>query len=133
MTPEVEVLLAVDNETIRRRLAKMFRDADMALVLLGSSAEARHVSLKPSNFIILETNNDAAALVQIVNDLYRSNDTAGRALPIIAIVSRNTISQNPQLGFWCIDGHAAVECVWPTEDIDLHSLPAFVSRFEPDL
>ena len=58
--------------------------------------------------VILDTDEDVAWLVQLVNDFHRSPFYVGGTAPIVCMVSELTFNANRRLGAWLIGGSAAV-------------------------
>jgi tetratricopeptide (TPR) repeat protein len=62
--------------------------------------------------VLLDTEDDVAWMVQLVNDYHRSPFHSGGQTPIVCMVSEQTFTANPRLGVWLIGGSAAVFSVW---------------------
>jgi tetratricopeptide (TPR) repeat protein len=119
------IILAVDDEPLRARLAAILAAAGIEPAACGGSAEAvlTPASVADRALIVLETGDDVAHLVQIVNNLYRSPFHTAGGSQVICVVSALTFSRNQWLGFWLIDGHAALFAVWTPEMGEWERLP----------
>jgi TPR repeat len=128
----VQVVLAVDNVPLRARIRKILEGAGIVPAVLRDSREIRHLSPEQvaSAFIVLDTDDDVARLVQIVNDLYKLPYLGGRGSGacILCVVGTDAIERNESLSFWEIDGGAAVFSVWTREDGEFEMIPKLIER-----
>ena len=127
---QLKIILAVDDTTLRGQLTKSLTHDNFTLSVIDSST-LRHFSISDTDFILLETNDDIAALVQTVYELYKRTG-ANYTLPIMAIASDTVINHNPAVALWLIDNHAAVICLVPREAIDFKQLPTQLKLLTSD-
>jgi len=73
--------------------------------------------------LILETNDDVAALNQIVYDLHSRGFRH-----IVGVVSQDALDRNPALGLWAINGRAALDLLMVVEHDAFDRLPLFIER-----
>ena len=114
---EIEFVVAVDNEEIRDRVQQILRKAGTVPAVLGNSSAAYHLtpSQYVNGFIILETNDDIARLVQIVNDLHHSPYHPGGCVSRDVRRFRECSMLRSVALFWLIHGRAAVLFVYTPE------------------
>jgi hypothetical protein len=133
----VQVVLAVDSVPLRARIRKILEGAGIVPAVLRDSREIRHLSPEQvaSAFIVLDTDDDVARLVQIVNDLYKLPYLGGRGSGtcILCVVGTDAIERNESLSFWEIDGGAAVFSVWTREDGEFEMIPKLIERIASPL
>jgi hypothetical protein len=124
------IILAIDDEPLRARLAAVLGASGIEPAACGRSGEAitAPASVVERALIVLETADDVARMVQIVNDLYRSPFHTAGGSQVLCVVSPRTLSRNMWLGFWLIDGHAAVFGVWTPEMAEWERLPALAQE-----
>ena len=121
------VVLAIDKPELRERVSAALARENLSQCILASANELRWFPLAEDDFILLQTNDDIAKLMQIVYKLYKrleANDT----LPIMAYASAEAVRRNPAIAFWLIDNHAALICLVGTEDIGFERLPTIIKR-----
>jgi|SRR5579871_753871 len=127
-TSPIAVVLAVETIYVRERLALELTEAGIGCNTLGARYDAAGIELTPAQVLIVETGEDAAKLVQVVDTLYQQRDPLSQRPAIVGIVSREALQRNPALGFWLIDGQAALLCLWISEEIEYNNVPAFLRR-----
>jgi tetratricopeptide (TPR) repeat protein len=127
---EIEVVVAVDGDAARSRLEKTLKGMGLVPAIVGTSIEVYRLSPQQwmNALVILDTNDDVARLVQLINDLHRSPYHPGGGLPVICVVSSDTLQRNQSLGAWVIDGLAAVLAVWTRDGRDFEVLPGLIRR-----
>ena len=132
MSNALSFALAIDNVSLRERIEAKLHALNVMSIHSGEAVSAFRLSReeRANSVIFLETNDDAARLVQVVNDLHHSPYHEGGGLPVICIVSEKTFEQNMSLGFWLIQGHAAVISVQTSETVveNLRNMVAALSR-----
>jgi tetratricopeptide (TPR) repeat protein len=126
-------VLAVQNGTFREQLAALIKEIGFNLEVIGAPGAIRQLTCEQhaKSWVILDTEDDVASLVQLVNDYHRSPFHIGGTAAIICIVSEQAITENRSLSFWLVDGSAAVFSVWSRSSdfhLDLRSLFRFVSK-----
>lgn len=109
----VPFVLAIENETHRLQMVDIFAELGYQPEQVGSASLIYHLTREQfaNSWVILDTNDDIAWLVQAVNDYHRSPFHIGGGAPIFCIASSSAIEVNPRLAFWLIDGGAAVSGV----------------------
>lgn len=135
-TSLLPIVLAIDDADLRQQVEAALQQRNHAPERVGTSSETYYLtpSQHANALIMLETKDDTARLVQIVNDLYRSPYHPGGSVNVICIASEATLHQNLQLSWWLIDGHAAVFCVWARTWVftELDNLLRFLEQeYEP--
>ncbi|MDQ2733285.1 MAG: hypothetical protein M3Y56_16670 [Armatimonadota bacterium] len=127
---ETRVIIGADNQRVRSHLAKILSASGLDAETLASSSSLDSMSLTPRDVILLETNDDVAALMQKVYNIYSACST-GEAPQIIGFVSSKVLDKNPALGWWEIDGHAALAALLLTGRSDIEaSLAYFIRRLK---
>ena len=63
---------------------------------------------------IIETGVDGALLSRLVYELYLTHGTE-HMIPIIGIISPESMEMNSSLGWWLVNGHAAIFMLIPRE------------------
>lgn len=113
----VPVIIAADNQKFRDRLVNELAAVGVTPVIIGNSTMAWKAPPKTvdEGLLVLETDDDVARLVQIVNDLDRSPFHIDGAQGTICVVSQDAAERNQSLFWWLVDGHAAVLHVWLRE------------------
>lgn len=117
MEQNLEIVVAVDREDLRTRIVEILEGRGCSPTVLPSSEKLRHSFVLKENMLIIIGTDDVAALNQIVYRLYKSFGESVRG-SIIAIVSEETAERNPRLGWWDIDGKAALLCLLTENDLD---------------
>lgn len=112
-----EIVVAIDRDDLRTRVVEILEGVRYSPTVLPSSEQLRHPFVPKENMLIIIGTDDVAALNQIVYCLYKSFGEAVRG-SIIAIVSEETAKRNPRLGWWNIDGKAALLCLLTEEGLD---------------
>lgn len=101
-----DVIVAIDNIVLRNRVSELLQQAGYEPVVLETAHELK--SMGPlCDVAVLETNDDVAALSQIVYELYMAHPVE-QTLPIIALLSKDALRRNPKVGMWEIKGRAAI-------------------------
>ncbi len=128
------IVLAIEDEAFRLRLEAVLRFLGKTPELSGTWEEAYELTPEQHRnaLIVLDVGDDAARLVQVVNDLYRSPYHGGGELFVLCVTSKETLERNPSLGGWLIDGHAAVFAVWARSERAEGDLINVVYSFERD-
>ena len=126
----MRVLIGVINAKLKMRLSRDLAGANIDFIVLEHPRDLLQAECGINELAIVETDNDVAELVQIVNDMNRKNQNSDLPPAVIALASRQALEDNPSLEFWLIDGHAAVECCWATEDYIGGQFISFIKRFE---
>lgn len=109
------VFTSIGNGEVRERIAGILKAAHYETVPVESRSQMLS-TLKPErDIIILEENDDVSALYQQVRAMYEEYAKA-ESLPIIALLSSETVRRNPMLSCWLIDGHSALYAILPPED-----------------
>lgn len=123
--PEVKIILAVCKDDVRRRLVEVLKEAGYSRLQLTLPQRVRQETIdsREDVLLILETNDDVAALNQIVYDLHSRGFSH-----IIGIVSQDALDRNPALGFWTIKGRAALDVLMVIEHDAFDRLPLFIER-----
>ena len=127
MLPQLCFVLAIDDVPLREKAEAELRALNITPIHSGAAHIARHLSREERavSLILLETNDDVARLVQTVNDLYYSPYHNGGSVFALCIVSEKIFEQNMSLGFWLIQGGAAVFSVQSRETV-VENLPSLV-------
>lgn len=122
---EVKIILAVCQDDVRRRLVEILKGVGYSRLQLTSPLKVRQETIdsRESVLLILETNDDVAALNQIVYDLHSRG-----VRHIVGIVSQDALDRNPALGFWTINGRAALDVLMVSEHDAFDRLPLFIER-----
>ena len=113
----IPIVLAVQNEAVRKRLVSLAQQTGYDVEQVGPPNILWQLTREQysKSWVILDTEDDIAWLVQLVNDYHRSPFHIGGSAPIICLASEQAITTNGRLGFWLIDGGAAVSAVWIRE------------------
>lgn len=113
----VPIILAVENEAFREQLTALARQIGYQVVLAGRPDIIQQLTREQYTqaWVMLDTDDDVAWLVQLVNDYHRSPFHIGGETPIICVVSEQVFDANRRLGAWLIGGSAAVFAVWYRE------------------
>ncbi len=113
----VPIVLAVQNEAFRERLASLVQQIGYDVEQVGPPSIVHELTREQysKSWVLLDTEDDVAWLVQLVNDYHRSPFHIGGETPIICMVSGQAFATNPRLRFWLIGGSAAVFAVWIRE------------------
>ena len=113
----VPIVLAVENEAFREHLSVLVQKIgyDVEQVARPDIIHQLTPDQYAKTLVIIDTEDDVAWLVQLVNDYHRSPFHIGGETPIICLVSEQTFAANPRLGAWLIGGSAAVFGVWLRE------------------
>ncbi len=129
ITP-VPIIIAADNQEFRDRITRELATAGVTPAFVGNSTAAWKVAPKTvdEGLLVLETDDDVARLVQIVNDLTRSTYHIHGATGTFCVVSQDAASRNDSLYFWLVDGHAAVMHVSTRETVTGGEIAAFARR-----
>jgi len=122
---EVKIILAVCQDDVRRRLVEVLKGAGYSYLRLMSPLQVRRENLASDEhtLLILETNDDVAALNQIVYDLHSRGFRH-----IVGVVSQDALDRNPALGLWAINGRAALDLLMVVEHDAFDRLPLFIER-----
>ena len=105
-TKDSILLIAVDNSELRVQILNAIESLPNEIRVLDKSSSLRDADLEV-DIIVLETNDDIAALTQYVYEVYRKSNKGNTPL-IVAVASTEQIKRNPAASYWIIDGHAAV-------------------------
>jgi tetratricopeptide (TPR) repeat protein len=129
----VPIVLGVQNEAFRERLAALMQEIGYDVERVGSPDVVYQLTREQysKSWVLLDTEDDVAWLVQLVNDYHRNPFHIGGTTPIICVVSEPAFQTSPRLGAWPIGGSAAVFAVWFRErDLsqDLHSVYRFLQK-----
>ena len=121
MQDSVPLVLAIQNEAYRERVAGLVQKIGFHLEKVGAPGIIYQLTREQyaKSWVLLDTEEDVAWLVQLVNDYHRSPFHMGGTAPIICLVSEQAMATNSRLGFWLIDGSAAVFSVM-TRETDLY-------------
>jgi len=113
----VPIVLAVQNEAFRQRLAGLVQQIGYEVEQIGRPDIIHELTPEQyaRSWVIIDTEDDVAWLVQLVNDYHRSPFHIGGETSIGCIVSEQTFGANERLGMWLIGGSAAVFAVWSRE------------------
>jgi len=125
MKQSAEIVVAVDRDDLRTRIVEILEGSGYSPTVLPSSEKLRHPFVPKENTFIIIGTEDVAALNQIVYHLYKSFGESVRG-SIIAIVSEETMERNPRLGFWDIDGGAALGCLLIAEGNQYDRIPCLI-------
>lgn len=125
------VLVAVEDQRLRDHLTRELAVAGYVPEVLHLRRDLlRRVPL--STVLILETNDDVAALTQTVYELYTASGVE-QALPIIVLLSRDAAKRNPRVAMWDVGGHAAVAAIVTPDRKDANKeILEFVRRLKPN-
>jgi hypothetical protein len=125
-----EVIVAVDNVPLRNRLGRLVRIAGCRPVLLSSSFEVRKMTLSRDDVVIVETDDDMAALTQAVYEIHISSGLDA-APAIIGVLSTDAAQRNIAVCRWNIGGHAALAALVTSDDPDFDkSVPILIQRLK---
>lgn len=129
----VSIVLAVRNEAFREQLAGLAQQIGYDVQQVGPPSIIHELTREQyaASWVLLDTEDDVAWLVQLVNDYHRSPLHIGGGTPLLCIVSEQVFAANPGLGAWLIGGSAAVFAVWIREgdfSQDLLSLHRWLQR-----
>lgn len=121
MGRELTILVGVDNIELRSRIVAAIEQTGFQPQFVGNSNEL--LGALPASpcdsFLIIDTNDDVAKMVQLVNDVYRVVRLSGQVFHVVVFMSsKQTLRQNPSLKFWLIDGHAAVAGILTPDMVD---------------
>lgn len=111
------VAVSIPNSELRSVIIEILQKTGFTPVIITSWYEFLRADLI-YEFAIIDTNDDVAALCQVVYELYRKSK-AKAALPIFALLSRAAQLNNPSLEFWLVDGHAAIFSLLTADDPEL--------------
>lgn len=125
---KVKIILAVCKDDVRQRLVEVLKGAGYSRLQVTSPLKVRQGILgsDEDTVLFLETNDDVAALNQIVYDLH--NRGFHRSGVIIGIVSQDALDRNPSVGLWAINGRAALDILMVIERDEFDRLPLFIER-----
>lgn len=131
------LIVAVDHPALRDRLEIELPGLGVTPAIVGPSYAVFRVPPQQvdEGIVVLDTNDDVARLVQIVNDLYRSPLHLHGASGTICVVSNKTFDANESLGWWLIDRHAAVFSVRLREELSAEEIARVIrwaSRSGPE-
>ena len=119
----------MDNAELRQRVVSALQEAGFSpMVLRNSWAVLEFAKSNPISIVVLETNDDAALVVRLVYELNRIWGFDPGGLPIIPILSPETIERNPGVAVWVIDHYAAVVCTVPSDEPLERVIPELVRR-----
>ena len=125
----IRVLLHVHSDSVRTRLLEEIQQHEWVSYLELAGPDLRVHTLAVNDLVFIETGTDVATLVQIVDDLFRSNPTL-QSVPVIAIVSEEIALANPGLTCWLHDGGAAIFAVWFTDGDHFSYMSRALRRFK---
>jgi tetratricopeptide (TPR) repeat protein len=127
---EIKLVLAIDDDAARSRLEASIIEMGLIPDVVGTSTEVYRLTPEEWSraLVILDTNDDVARLVQIVDNLHRSPYHPGGEVPVICVASLEAIEQNLSLCVWLINGRAAVFMVWARSGREFEQLPSIVQR-----
>ncbi len=108
-----KVYLVFMDEEFRREVAKGFEKLGFMVVECDKTAPLDCPD-PLETLTIIETGDDGALLSRLVYELYLTHG-AEHTIPIIGIISPESMKMNSSLGWWLVNGHAAILLLIPRE------------------
>jgi len=123
------LLLAIETPELRVRVAKAVSPVGLPV---RECSPGRLFGSEPFSaaVIYIETNDDVAALMQLVYEIHERARARQGSLPpplIIGFLESATISHNPSIGMWLIRG-AAAAAILASDDPDLDTWVFRIAR-----
>ena len=128
MEQDGRIFISAETEEVREVLGRVCERLSVIPESVGWR-ELQGMCLEPRDIILLETGDDAAAFVRAVYEVYWR--VARAFIPrIVGFVTEETMNRNETMGWWDIDGHAALDALMPTDNIGEleHCLTGFLER-----